>query len=276
MNTSDIQHRLWDVELEILDFFHSICIDHNLKYSLAYGTLLGAIRHEGFIPWDDDIDVMMPRDDYNRFLKIWNDVNHDGYVLTDENCSSEYNNNFAKIRKDHTTFLQAWKQKDSDFHEGIFIDIFPVDRKASGKIGTKIQFGFFAINLLYNRGYPSKAHGIRLHIEKTLLKIVPKSLHRRVSKAASDISQLWNNNTNNLMVAPCTINDCTIYYPSNLFDQLLFVKFQNREYYAVANYDIALASEYGDYMQLPPEEERVWKHHPVLIDFEHNIEELDI
>ena len=147
----ETQHRLWKVELDILDLIHKICVENDIKYSLAYGTLLGAIRHKGFIPWDDDIDVMMPRDDYNRFIELWDHIEHDGYVLIDEDCSPDYNNNFAKIRKDHTTFLQYWRQKERKFHKGIYVDIFPVDRKAPGVITSKIQYVFFSLHLLYNR-----------------------------------------------------------------------------------------------------------------------------
>ena len=272
----EVQHRLWDVELEILDLIHNICVENNIRYSLAYGTLLGAVRHKAFIPWDDDIDVMMPREDYNRFISLWDDVDHNGYVLIDEDCSPDYNNNFAKVRKDHTTFLQYWKQKERKFHKGIYVDIFPIDRKAPGLISTKLQYAFFALNLLYNRGYASKDRGKAHKIEKLLLTITPKRFYRTISKKAMNISQHWNKNQNCLMVAPNTMRDCKIYYPNNLFDHLITVSFEGKEYYAVANYDEALQVEYGDYMKLPPVEERVWKHHPVLIDFEHNIEELEI
>ena len=83
MHTEDLKRRLWDTEKEILDVVHRVCAENNLKYSLAWGTLIGAVRHKGFIPWDDDVDIMMPREDYNKLLEIWPTLNLPEYILED-------------------------------------------------------------------------------------------------------------------------------------------------------------------------------------------------
>ena len=94
------------VELGILKKFDSICKENGLEYSLAYGTMLGAIRHKGFIPWDDDIDIMMPREDYEKLLAVWDQSAPKEYILQNTRTDSDFTQNFTKIRKDHTTFLQ--------------------------------------------------------------------------------------------------------------------------------------------------------------------------
>ena len=66
-----VQQRLWETELDILDVIDKVCAEHGIRYSLGYGSLLGAVRHGGFIPWDDDLDIMMPREDYERLIQIW-------------------------------------------------------------------------------------------------------------------------------------------------------------------------------------------------------------
>lgn len=105
--TSDqLQQQIWATEQEILDVIHQVCTEHGLRYSLAYGTLIGAVRHKGFIPWDDDIDLMMPREDYEKLLVIWNQSAPKGYILQNTRTDSDFTQNFTKIRKDHTTFLQ--------------------------------------------------------------------------------------------------------------------------------------------------------------------------
>ena len=133
------KNRIWNVEIEILDVFDKVCRDNNLKYSLAYGTLLGAVRHQGFIPWDDDIDVMMPRKDYDRLLEIWNSQVTNEYIIQNYKTDFDYTNNFSKIRKNHTTFLQSEDEKNKKYHKGLFIDVFPIDRVATNKLGRIVQ-----------------------------------------------------------------------------------------------------------------------------------------
>ena len=274
-NLQEIQRRLWSVEQDILDEIHRVCMGNGLRYSLAYGTLLGAVRHKGFIPWDDDIDVMMPREDYDRFIEAWDPQAHPDYILQTEDCSPDYNNNFAKLRKDHTTFLQYEAQAKRQFHKGIYVDIFPVDRKAPGVFAEKLQYALFAVSLLFNRGYPSGRKGMFGAGEKILLGLIPKSLYQRISIKVGKLSRRWNDRKDLNLVAPNTIEFCRKYYPPDTFEHLSMIEFNKKQYCAVSDYENILRTDYGEYMQLPPEEERVWKHHPVLIDFDRNIEEIE-
>ena len=279
MNTMDdlnlVQKKLWETEQEILDVIHSVCTENGLRYSLAYGTLLGAVRHGGFIPWDDDVDVMMPREDYETLIKIWPDVAPEGFLLETERMYDDFLNTFLKVRKDHTTFLQEEYERDSRHHKGIFVDIFPADRRAQGTIAGALQYFDFALCLLFNRGHESGSGGIVGLGEKILLLLVPKKYYRKLSNYAGAKSRRWNNNDSSELVFPCTIRDCRRFYPSDLFDHLELIPFNGKSYYAFHNRHQFLSIRYGDYMELPPEEEQLWKHHPILIDFEHNYEELN-
>lgn len=271
---STVQHKLWEAETEILSVIHAICMENGLRYSLAYGTLLGAVRHGGFIPWDDDIDVMMPREDYERFKKICAAHMPEGFVFQNEDDYEDLVNNFAKVRKDHTVFLQRESERKTSYHKGIYVDIFPADRVAPAGMARKRQYALFAINLLFNRAHTSGAGGMTGFAEKALLKLVPRKYYRRLSIWAGRRSRRWNDRPDSEYVLPCTIRDCKRYYPADMFDRLTKLPFENGQYNVTAKYDEFLTIRYGDYMQLPPEEERVWKHHPILIDFEHNYEEL--
>ena len=96
--SDQVQRQIWATEQEILDVIHQICTEHGLRYSLAYGSLIGAMRHKGFIPWDDDIDIMMPREDYEKLLVIWNQSAPKGYILQNTRTDSDFTQNFMKIR----------------------------------------------------------------------------------------------------------------------------------------------------------------------------------
>lgn len=260
-------------ELEILLFFDKLCKQHNLKYYLTGGTLLGAIRHKGFIPWDDDIDLIMPREDYEELLSIWDRVAPKGYILQNTRNAPDFTQNFTKIRKDHTVFLQSEEERGKNYHKGIFVDILPGDRVAPTKAGRKIQYFAFAVNLLYSRGYTSGSAGIIGLAERILLKL-PKDRQIAYRQSAERWICRWKGFHTEKFVFSSTIKSCRKYYPANLFDKPTTIEFCGKQYQCVSDPDEVLRLGYGDYMQLPPEEERVWTHHPVLIDFEHNYEEL--
>ena len=272
--TSDqLQRQIWAAEQEILDVIHQVCTEHGLRYSLAYGSLIGAVRHKGFIPWDDDIDIMMPREDYEKLLAVWDQSAPKGYILQNTRTDSDFTQNFTKIRKDHTAFLQDEAERTKHYHKGIFVDIFPGDRVPSGKIGRRIQYIACAVNLLYSRGHTSGSGGMVGEVEKILLKAPKEKYSVRRERAEKKIRS-WNGDESLQYVFPSTIRSSRKYYPANLFENVKTIEFNGKQYMCVADADSTLRVEYGDYMQLPPEEDRVWKHHPVLIDFEHNYEEL--
>lgn len=274
IDTEKLQRQLWETEQEILDVVHKVCTENGLRYSLAYGTLLGAVRHSGFIPWDDDVDVMMPREDYEKLIQIWPSAAPEGYLLETERMYDDFVNTFLKIRKDHTTFLQYEAERSSRHHKGIFVDIFPADRRAKGKLAGGLQYAAFAVNLLFNRGYPSDTGGVVGAAERALLKAVPRRYYRRLSNWAGERSRRWNGDPSAQLVFACTIRDCRRFYPPDLFDHLEPILFNGKEYYAFRDRDSFLSIRYGDYIELPQEDERVWKHQPILVDFTHNYEEL--
>lgn len=275
MNNSDSDNlkQIWKTEQELLDVVHDICKKKHIRYSLFYGTLIGAVRHKGFIPWDDDIDLVMPRIEYERFIRVWKKNPPEGYILQDYRNISDYPNNFLKIRKDNTTFLQFWSEKDSSYHKGIFIDIFPADRVAPSKVTKLIQYFASAINLLYTREFPSGNKGIIGFAEKVFLKI-PKKYHRKMLFDSERIITRWRDRSDLPYYCGCTIRECKKYFPHDIFDRMKHIEFNGKKYFCVSDADKVLHIQYGDYMQMPPVEERVWTHHPLIIDFERNYEDI--
>lgn len=149
--------KLHKVLFEMLNDFDIFCRENNIEYSLAYGTLLGAVRHKGFIPWDDDLDVMMTRENYKKFLSLFS--NNEKYTLQKEQV--DYPLYFSKLRKNKTAFIENIKYRKPyrNIHQGIFIDIFPADKVSKNPISRFIQTIFSNILIsqaLFLRGYQTK------------------------------------------------------------------------------------------------------------------------
>ena len=266
----EVLHKLWDVELEILDVIDSFCKTHQIKYSIAYGTLLGAIRHKGFI----HIDIMMLREDYNRFRQLWLENPPEGYAFVDDILYDEYHENFAKIRKKNTTFIQF----DSEYSVkemplGIFVDIFVFDRVAPEGVLRKKQYFYSLVNMLYTRNHPSGSRGLPALCERMLLSL-PAGFQKRMKNRARRYIEKCNCHENALLANFCTLAASKRYLPANMFDNIIDIEFENRRYSAVAIYDEVLKIFFGDYMQLPPENQRA-SHYPLLLDFEHSWKDIN-
>ena len=119
-------------QVKILDVIHKICLENELNYFFIGGTLLGAVRHKGFIPWDDDLDIAMPREDYNKFIKIVSKMQSDKYIIDYSKNNKRYWLPFIKIRNKNTIYEEE-AQKDYLGNKGIWVDIFPLDNGLENK-----------------------------------------------------------------------------------------------------------------------------------------------
>jgi len=243
------------IQLQILEFVHHFCEQANIEYFLSYGTLIGAIRHEGYIPWDDDIDLCMTRPNYDRFINEFSDKNNKYECL-----SYEHNPNFlytfAKVMDKNTLLIENVILKCD---MGINIDIFPIDGINDDYALIKKQI-FLKIQseLKTKRRYRNRALYINVLIAASRLFLHAIS-HRRI------IAQMIKNaKTHEYSVAQ---NVCCVAngsredkpFPKKYLESFCLWKFEGKEYYVPVEYDSYLRSIYGDYMTLPPEEERT--HH---------------
>ena len=154
MGNNDIQ-ALHSKLLEMISDINEFCSVHNIDYVLSGGNVIGAARHKGFIPWDDDLDIQMPRESYDRFLKLFQ--NNGKYFL--QRDTVDYPMQFSKLRANCTTFIEdiPYRKRYRNIHQGIFIDIFPVDKVSKNKNKAKMQALFANILIaqsLFLRGYP--------------------------------------------------------------------------------------------------------------------------
>lgn len=261
-------------QLEILKVFDMFCKKYGLKYSLYAGSMLGMIRHKAFIPWDDDLDVCMEREEYNRLISLWNKDAPKGYILQNKENSPEFWQSFTKIRKDHTTFLQ-YEREAGRYHTGIFLDVFPLDRIPDGKFRRVIyKWNCMIYQLLTREFVPPRASRIIQIGSKVILAIIPKKKREVVRQKTLKKITRFNNNHTLEIAATETMASLRKPFAADMLNSYVYLPFEDGEFMCYAGWDDHLRRKFGDYMQLPPKNEREWKHHPIIIDFEQNYEEL--
>jgi lipopolysaccharide cholinephosphotransferase len=240
------------IQLDILDKVHNFCTDHNIKYYITYGTLIGAIRHKGYIPWDDDIDICMPRPDYNRFMKLFN-LNISNFEFISYELDPHYPYTYGKVIDNRTKLIEFSTLK---YPMGINIDVFPIDGvDEDAKI---LKYQIFLRNLLNIKTIRySKSRtfykNLFLLLSKLSLIIIPTNyIVGRMVKNTHKYS--YDNSSKVCCVAMGTKLNKPV--PKEYFDKGVLKEFEDREYYVPIGYDGYLKSIFGDYMKLPPEDKR--------------------
>lgn len=266
MNEEKIElEELKRIELNVLNEIHAICAGEGLRYSLCGGTLLGAVRHGGFIPWDDDIDIFMPRPDYNKFLEICKTRETPFKVISSE-TNPKYGYLFAKAY-DPRTIIREENGNRNDAELGVYVDIFPIDGLGDTYDEAKSNFQKtrFDRELLvaYNwrRFFKSITHSF--FYEPVRLAFFILSRFVKSEKLIKRIQSKYPSESFDASKYAGVI--CGSYrlkeiLPSDVYSQFELIKFEEREYMAIKGKEKYLESIYGDYMRLPPEEKRVSNH----------------
>lgn len=254
------------LQLDILRYIDSFCKEKGLNYSLAYGSLIGAVRHKGYIPWDDDIDIMMPRKDYELFINSFNGVFNHLSVLSPE-IDPNYYAPYANVY-DNRTLLTEGINGHRGFHIGIKIDIFPIDIVSSDK-ETYARYMQYVERINYimylKRITKASCQGnnikkrLKVYLYKSLYSFFPyrflqNAIKLIVRKHKAKQSEYVDNIVFNIYSRKCTR------FPKIIMDSYVRVPFERYEFNIIKDYDNVLRRIYGDYMQLPPEEQR-FAHH---------------
>ena len=243
---------IWNIELEMLKLVHQICSENNLKYFAAGGTLIGAIRHNGYIPWDDDIDLMMPRDDYEKFLKIApNYLDKDKYFLQTNDTEKLYFNGHAQIRNINTTCLTKNMYYDlkNGKNCGIWIDIFPYDYVDGTKQAKRIKF---LRSLAYSKSTHDYGVGIKGLIKKMIVAVLcptKNSAERKIRKIKK-IAMASKSRDKVGFVTFMPGYEKNI-WESQWFNEAISHRFEDIDIMIPKCYDEVLRKEYNEYMSIP-------------------------
>lgn len=255
ISLSEMQHSL----LQDLKEIDRVCKELGCTYFLAYGTLLGAVRHDGFIPWDDDIDIWMFRKDFEKFVAKAQDVLKDNYFLQNALTDKYYDlpHIACKVRNDNTTLIEEWDKK---YHQGGFIDIFPLDYvgddpQAFHKLKKKCAF----IASLKMRISFKELSGIKKYIRimlQLIFKLVPmKSIYKYLQRNIELVRD--NDESSNSDVLTGLDDILKDVYKKEDFWPVKYLKFEDYEFMCPNNPDAILKTLYGDYMKLPDVSDRI-------------------
>lgn len=262
--------QLQRIEVDILDEIDRICRTNNIRYCLVGGTLLGAVRHRGFIPWDDDLDVAMPRSDYEKFVNVCKSQLSDDYYIHCIDSDPKYWLPFIKVRKKYTIFEEK-NTAGLGCQTGIYVDIFPLDdAKEVDSISKRIITRFIkeiSTIYLYKIGFYKKYDCS--FMRRVLYSILSVVSTRTLQKQQTRLMKHYN----------CKSADYYVNYGSNydtikqtmskkVYEPFKEVIFEGKLYYAPNDTDYFLKRLYGNnYMELPPEEKRI-THDPVNLVFD--------
>ena len=263
--------------LETFSFFIRFCEHNNLRYFAAFGTLLGAIRHNGFIPWDDDIDVFMPRDDYERLKGMKSSLVNEGYKIFGPEDDGYYMD-FIKIAEAKSTI---WEMERFPFVFGVYIDIFPLEFSSLGACDIDkalLRYDNLKSKLECACLRPTFPYLVKLLLTGRLLTLKENLLsifyyRKRRECIVSELNEIVDriNNAKVDNCDKCVILPFMLIVPSSWFNRSLKHSFEDLNIRIPGNSHEFLKFYYGDYMQFPPEDKRRSHHSHYYVDLDHSL-----
>lgn len=255
--TDEMLRGLQLTELEMAVEVDRICHKNGIRYSLDGGTLLGAVRHQGFIPWDDDMDIIFTREEYDKFfLACQKDLNGEKFFLQEYRTDPHYRWGHAKMRRKGTEFVRLG-QEHMRYRTGVAIDIFVLDHVPDAFLGRRLHFfaNYVIRKILYSELGKKSEHHVLARMWYMLLDLIPRDICFWLRNA---ISRVVNRHPTELvghLLFPYP-KSCKYGIGADIFRHYEEISFEGMMFSAVKEYDKYLTLLYGDYMTLPPVEKR--------------------
>ena len=251
--------------IELMRLFVSVCEKKGYKYWLIGGTLLGAVRHKGYIPWDDDIDICMPRSDYEKFAEEAQKELPDWCFVQTVDTDPEYLLNIMKLRNNNTTYVET-KLSHTNINHGMYIDIFPIDNYYESGIKRKI---FKTKRQIFDSYIRSLYFGYQETKKSKIAKTILKLMYSETSDVIKARDRLFSNVKKTGVI--CNYSGAwgeKEVFPEEWFSETVKMQFEGIDVNVPAEYDKILTKMYGDYMQLPPEDKRKPHHELSAFDLD--------
>lgn len=251
----------------LLQEFDRVCKELNVTYFLFAGTLLGAVRHKGFIPWDDDLDVLMHREDYTRFLAEAPKLFDQKKFYLQKEFSEHYPMFFSKLQLNGTTCLERFHPKDPQLHQGVYMDIFPCDNAYDGKLGRYLQF--VCSKVVIAKALDARGLTTSSRLKKTVMflsRMLPMAPFHAVVRGPKKTGAY----VHCFLGGASKISKSV--FPADYFSGTTSLLFESDTYSVPEQYGAVLQVLYGDYMKIPSEEDRKCKKHVILVDLKHSYE----
>ncbi|MEO1958049.1 MAG: LicD family protein [Nautiliaceae bacterium] len=259
--------------LEIMKFIDKVCKENNIKYAIMGGTALGAIRHKGFIPWDDDLDIFMTIEEYEKFKKAFNKLNQDKFVLQEWRVVDEYLE-YAKVRMNGTTFIEEAFKDKKDLHQGIYVDIMILHKCPKSKLWQKVIYyisKYLVLVGLMQRNWKPKTIS-----QKIILNIAKFLPNKFLAYLGYKLIYHFDKSLKDNFVWCYYITKAKFHqgiFDKNMFEELEEIEFEDTKLLAPKRIKEYLKIRYGDYMKLPPESERKENIHALIWDTEKDYKE---
>lgn len=265
---------LHKINLDMAKHFSDFCTAHGLTCYLCGGGCIGAVRHKGFIPWDDDLDFFMPREDYEKLYSLWKRDDRSRYKIEKSDKSSIDGNIFVTIRDSETTLIKPYQQ-DMDIVHGVVLDILPLDGYPKSGFARKMQMIHALIYSLFcAQTVPENHGGVAALGSKVLLGLFKsKGVRYKIWRSAERKMTKYKIAECDAITELCSgPGYMKMKYPKEAFERAIFVDFEDTKLPIPVGYDTYLKTAFGDYMKLPPKEKQVSHHDVVKLDCEHSYE----
>lgn len=251
------------IQIGVLDYVDTFCKEHEIKYWIDCGTLIGAVRHKGYIPWDDDIDIGMLREEYDRFCSIFNEEANERFRLHNCDNDSTFRYGYSKVM-DHSTVL--YEPDEKGVKEAVNIDVFVYDNAPDNDFLMKLMYwkrNFYRALRSFQYDYTSFGSPVKIYLTKIMRMILTpyfkgKPENYCVRKIVTNSKAYKTKKTRRIGNFVSTTVMCS---KKENFNKTVEIEFEGKKYPAPMGYDSYLTDFYGDYMKLPPLEKQVSNHH---------------